>query len=77
MTEDDITRNFIDHIENSLNVALANAVNLQQSVHNAEGDSDLYRKLAFYLVPNLSHWINGSQAGSIKDLRDLLEKRPK
>ncbi len=64
----------INKINNSLYLALASAIELQKKVFEAEGDSELNRKLTSYLIPNLSHWITGSQAGSMKDLNDLIER---
>jgi len=75
MTEDDVIKKFIEDIDVALNTALVNAQHLQQSVQKTEGDSELYRKLAFYLVPNLNHWVSGAQAGSVKDLKDLMARR--
>lgn len=73
----DIIKNYIDHIEDHLNVARENAILLQTHVQETEGDSDLHRKLAFYLTPSLNHWIEGAQAGNMKDLRELLDNREK
>jgi hypothetical protein len=70
-------KNYVGHINDGLEKALANALHLQQHVHATEGDSDLYRKLAFYLTPSLQHWLSGPQGGSMKDLNDLLDKRDK
>lgn len=71
----DINKNYIEHVEDHLNTALANAVLLQKHIQETEGDSDLYRKVSFYLIPTLNHWLHGAQAGSMKDLRDALNKR--
>lgn len=71
----DVVRNYIARIEENLNAALSNTLLLQKHVEEIEGDSDLYRKLAFYLSPNLNHWISGVQAGNMKDLRELLNRR--
>jgi hypothetical protein len=71
----DVVKNYIDHIENSLSIALSNALLLQKHVEETEGDSDLYRKLAYYLSPSLNHWMTGAQAGNMKDLRELLNRR--
>lgn len=72
----DITkRTVIASIETHLQAALGDAINLQAHVMAEEGDSDLYRKIAFYLVPSLQHWITGVQAGNMKDLGTLLTER--
>jgi hypothetical protein len=68
-------KNYTDHIASHLETALQLAVQMQQLTMDSEGDSDLYRKLAFYLTPNLNHWVSGSQAGNIKDLRELFARR--
>lgn len=56
-------------------MAFAISQKWQAEVQSTEGDSDLYRKLAFYLTPNLNHWINGMQAGNMKDLDELFKRR--
>jgi len=71
----DVVKNYILEIEDHLNAALTDALLLQKHVEETEGDSDLYRKLAFYLSPSLNHWIGGVQAGNMKDLRELLNRR--
>lgn len=71
----DIVKNYVDNIDNALNSALSNAQMLQNYIQETEGDSDLYRKLAFYLTPNLNHWVTGAQAGNIKDLNETLARR--
>lgn len=73
----DQLKNYADEIANHLGIALNLALQMQQSVVSIEGDSDLYRKLAFYLTPTLAHWVNGAQAGNMKDLRELFERRAK
>ncbi len=70
-------RALVDSIEGHLKQAMQASQELQQIVHDTEEDSDLFRKLSFYLTPNMHHWINGAQAGSMKDLKDLLAKREK
>lgn len=62
-------------IKEHLEAALRLSQDWQTKVQNEEGDSDLYRKLAFYLTPSLQHWITGAQAGNIEDLNGLLTKR--
>ena len=47
----------------------------QAKVFAEEGDSELHRKLSSYLVPNLTHWLTGAQAGGIKDLTTTVERR--
>ena len=64
-------------IEDHLQMAFRHAYGLMQYVLDAEGDSDLHRKLQMYLVPNLNHWISGVQAGNIKDLKELFDRRAK
>ena len=65
----------ITDIQNHLEYALDIAKRMQDEVQISEGDSELFRKISFYLVPSLNHWINGVQAGSIKDLESLLKSR--
>ena len=72
---DQTLKNYIDNIEDHLKTAAAVAQQMQLYVQGAEGDSDLYRKLAFYLVPSTVHWIEGKQAGSIADLKETLARR--
>ena len=67
----------INKINNCLNLALITAQQLQAKVMEEEGDSELYRKISSYLVPNLRHWINGAQVGNIKDLNELIERNAK
>lgn len=72
---DPTLKNYIDNIEDHLKTAAAIAQQMQVYVQGAEGDSDLYRKLAFYLVPNTAHWLEGKQTGSIADLKETLARR--
>ena len=64
----------INEINNHLHLALQQAQILQAKVFAAEGDSEMHRKLSSYLVPNLTHWLTGAQAGSIKDLTTTVER---
>lgn len=68
---------YVNAIEEKFQSALTLAIQLQAHIEQTEGDSDLHRKIAYYLVPNLNHWINGSQTGNIKDLNELIGKRKK
>lgn len=68
-------KNYTDNIAHHLNVALQCALHMQGLVASTEGDSDLHRKLAYYLIPNLNQWINGVQAGNVRDLHELLARR--
>lgn len=68
-------KNYTDNIAGHLNVALNLALQMQQLVAETEGDSDLYRKLAYYLTPNLSRWVSGAQAGNMQDLYELFARR--
>jgi hypothetical protein len=70
-------KNYIDNIESHLSCIVEIAKNMQDDVMAAEGESDLHRKLTSYLVPNMNHWLNGAQAGGIKDLKELLAQRNK
>ena len=65
----------IDAIRTHLSNALSAAQQAQAEIQTIEGDSDLFRKFAFYLVPNLNEWVNGLQAGNVKDLQSVLEQR--
>lgn len=65
----------INKIDKGLQDALNSAIALQQKVFETEGDSDLFRKLSCYLVPNLQRWVSGAQAGGVKDLNETLERR--
>jgi hypothetical protein len=65
----------LEQIRQHLEIALAIAQRWQVEVQNTEGDSDLFRKLAFYLTPSLAHWINGAQAGGMKDLEETFARR--
>lgn len=77
MTTEEQLKSYADNIAIHLQSALQLAQQMQQLTHSTEGDSDLHRKLGFYLVPNLTHWVNGAQAGGVKDLDTTLEKRKK
>jgi hypothetical protein len=70
-------KEYKDAIDMHLQNAFRAAVEMQAIVSDSEGDSDLFRKLSFYLTPNLNHWINGGQAGGMKDIEALLSKRLK
>lgn len=70
-------KEYKDAIDKHLHDAFRAAAEMQAIVSDSEGDSDLFRKLAFYLTPSLNHWINGAQAGSMKDIDTLLSKRQK
>jgi hypothetical protein len=48
---------------------------LKDDVNKAEGDSDLYRKLSMYFIPNLAHWLDGLQAGNVRDIENTIEER--
>jgi hypothetical protein len=71
----DTIKNHITNIQNHLEYALDVAKRMQDEVQAGEGDSELFRKISYYLVPNLNHWINGTQSGSIKDLEALLKNK--
>jgi hypothetical protein len=66
---------YITELEKHLHSAFNVTRMMQIEVQNTEGDSDLHRKFAMYLTPNLDHWINGLQAGNVKDLKAVLEER--
>ena len=68
-------KTYIDQLEGHLKLALSMTIVMQNEVQANEGDSDLLRKFSFYLTPNLNHWINGEQAGNVKDLRSVLASR--
>jgi len=68
-------KEYKDAIDMHLRAAFGAAAEMQSIVFDSEGDSDLFRKLSFYLTPSLNHWINGAQAGSMKDIDNLLDKR--
>ncbi len=68
-------REFIEDIKSHLEYVLGETQYMQNKINELEGDSDLFRKLEFYLTPNINHWINGIQAGNIKDLESLEESR--
>ncbi len=68
-------KEYKDSIDTHLQNAFRAAAEMQALVSESEGDSDLFRKLAFYLTPNLNHWINGGQAGGMKDIDALLSER--
>lgn len=70
-------REQIEVIEHLLREAHTHAQILSQDVHREEGDSDLARMLDLYLTPNLQWWITGNQAGNIKYLNDMLDRRDK
>ena len=75
MTDSEMLHNYASKIADHLQSALVLAQQMQKLTLDSEGDSDLHRKLAFYLVPNLNHWIVGAQAGNIKDLSELFTRR--
>lgn len=72
---DPVTDKLVADIKANLDAAFGSASALVSHVYTTEGDSDLHRKLAFYLLPSLNHWINGAQAGNMKDLETTLAKR--
>ena len=72
--QDPILEKFVNDIESHLQAALASSQNMQVHVQNTEGDSELFRKLAFYTTPNFSHWISGMQSGNVKDLKETLKR---
>jgi hypothetical protein len=59
------------HLESALLIAQS----MHATVQNTEGDSDLNRYLSYYLMPGLQHWLTGSQAGNMKFLAELFERR--
>lgn len=66
---------FIKDIDSHISHVYAKSRTMQDLVQQAEGDSDLYRKLSFYLTPSMHHWLEGLQAGNIRDLQELLNSR--
>lgn len=64
----------LELIEENLKSALNTALMWQQRIMATDGDTDLNRKLSSYLIPNLNHWLNGIQAGNIKDLEDYFKR---
>ena len=75
--DNDTLKSYIDNIENHLSYVESIIKKMSDEVSSSEGDSDLHRKLCAYLLPAINHWVNSAQAGSIKDLRDLLNRRQK
>lgn len=73
--DNDILKNNIDNIKHHLESALKLSQSMQVEVQNAEGDSELFRKFSIYLTPSLNHWINGMQAGNMRDLNEVLKLR--
>lgn len=73
----DALKNYRDNIEYHLQTALTLAQDMQTVTFTAEGDSDLNRYLACYLVPGMNHWLTGAQAGNMKNLKELFERREK
>ena len=72
---DPTLHNYIENIEDHLKTAAAIAQHMRDHVFQTEGDTDLFRKLSYYTVPSLNHWIDGAQAGSIKDMKETLARR--
>jgi len=72
---DPTLHNYIENIEDHLKTAAAIAQHMRDHVFQTEGDSELFRRLSYYTVPGLNHWIEGSQAGSAKDLKECLARR--
>lgn len=73
--DNDRLKTYIDNIDSALRSALTLSQQLQSEIQTTEGDTDLFRKLAMYLTPNMNHWIDGLQAGNVRDLRLVLEQR--
>ena len=67
--------NLLSHFEYHFKTALTMAEEMKKCVMDVEGDSDIHRKLQMYTIPNLTHWLNGAQAGNIKDLKETLARR--
>ena len=65
----------LEKINGHLQSALTSAQAWETKLQSEELDSDLHRKLSFYLIPSLNHWITGAQAGSMKDLEELFKRR--
>lgn len=72
-----IYRNYVDEISKNLENALQSSMHMQQVVESTEGDSDLNRYLNMYLIPAMRHWIDGAQAGNMKFLSELFDRREK
>lgn len=70
-------KNYRNNIELHLQNALALAENMRHVSTVTEGDSDLTRYLGCYLIPALNHWLTGAQAGNMKNLAELFERREK
>ena len=73
----DELKEYIDDIYSHLEYVFAITQRMEEKIKNEEGDIDLFRKLSFYLTPNMNHWLNGMQTGNVKDLRETLERRMK
>ncbi len=72
----DLYDGYLKDIKESLLKAQASAHAMQTMLQTTEGDTDLFRKLAYYMTPNLHHWLNGLQAGGIKDIEATLHPVP-
>ncbi len=71
----DQLKTFVANMEDHLARVENLAQQMQQLVLDTEGDSDLNRKLACYLLPALRHWVLGAQAGNMRDLQETLARR--
>jgi len=76
-TVHDALKNYRDNIEYHLRTALTLSEDMQKVVFASEGDSDLNRYLGMYLVPGMNHWLTGNQAGNMRFLKELFERREK
>lgn len=74
-TVHDSLKNYRDNIEYHLETARNLAQDMQTVATMSEGDSDLTRYLGMYFVPGMNHWLTGNQAGNMKFLKELLERR--
>jgi hypothetical protein len=65
----------IEEFEYHLKMAFNSAVNMALEEYPDQEDTGVGRTLRSYTIPNLQHWIDGAQAGSLKHLRESINKQ--
>ena len=65
----------MDELEYHLKMAVNSAVKMANEEYPDFEESGIGRTLRSYTIPNLLHWIDGMQAGSLKDLRESIIRK--
>jgi len=65
----------IDELEYHLKMAVNSAIKMANEEYSDFEESGIGRTLRSYTIPNLKHWLEGVQAGSLKDLQESIIRK--